>query len=295
MALVCCGPLDLVCLTLKRICISVLFSLASQAFRAFSISKVSSWRRYPQRSPSPSRALVYPLLFLAVPCQNQSFSHETPSLTTVLLSPSSKTEDVSSLVVSVPAWVEFLHRETRRGQLAFLVAVRATAPPPSPRTASPAAVAASSPSAPTGTTATKPSLASVTAAVAATDATGAAAATAAAAAAGPETPVSAASDNTANTASPAKTAVAAATGGAAEGGDDSTASPARAAKPPPPPSPALPRPPAWTCVRTNRELGGAVQAYRESVGASTAATAGSWQPRPRPRVIRHMGMADQVG
>lgn len=49
---------------------------------------------------------------------------------------------------------------------------------------------------------------------------------------------------------------------------------------------------AWTCVRTGRDLSGVVQMYRESVAAYVEE--GLWQSRARPRVLRHMGTADQV-
>lgn len=241
---------------------------------------------------------VYPLLILR--CALTDFLSSSPlPVITSLLSPSLKADNGSSLHVSVPAWVEFLHRETRLGQLAFLVAVRPAAPTSSPP-ARPAPGAASSSSPSTSSTASKPSPAGVAPATAvAAAAAGSAGDDATAAANGSEASLDATSDSANGTTSPTKPVVAAggsaAGGGAAEGGGDSFVSPSRVSKPPPPPrSPALPRPEAWTCVRTNRDLGGAVQTYRESVGARTA-TVGSWQPKPRPRVVRHMGMADQVG
>lgn len=199
----------------------------------------------------------------------------------------------------MPAWIEFLHRETRRGQLAFLMAVRATVPPPPG-----AAAASSSLSPPPREIQSRPSSATPPAS---------SPAAADGAAVSPEAPsrakaaLAAASDGTAGAAWPTKQGAAAAAGasgrdGAAAGGAGSAAevggvsfasAPQQTSRPPPASPPAA-RPPAWSCVRTNRDLEGAVQAYRESLGAASTSAAGSWQPKARPRIIRHMGIADQV-
>ncbi|CAM9772340.1 unnamed protein product, partial [Ectocarpus sp. 13 AM-2016] len=163
-------------------------------------------------------------------------------------------EHVTSLRVRVPAWVEFLHRERRQGQLAFLLAVHATVPPP------PSSVSSSPPP-------TTPMSATTAAADKTSEPSEAAAGSAV---------VGTPSDNPTSSGSPTKTAVAAAPG------DGASVSPSREKEPPTP---------AWTCVKTGRELSGAVQAFRENVAGSVAA--GTWRPRPRPRVIKHMGTADQ--
>lgn len=164
-------------------------------------------------------------------------------------------DHVTSLRVSVPAWVEFLHRERRQGQLAFLLSVHATVPPP-----------------PSSTLSSPPPTASMCATTAAADKTSESS-EAAAGSASVGTPA----DNATSSGSPTKAAV------AAVPGDGASVSPSRGKQPPAP---------AWTCVKTGRELSGAVQAFRENVAGSVAA--GTWRPRPRPRVIKHMGTADQV-
>eukprot|EP00752_Nemacystus_decipiens_P007824 g6989.t1 len=172
----------------------------------------------------------------------------------------------SSLHVGVPAWVEFLHRGRRQGQLAFLLAVHAVPP-----ATAPASTSMSSPS--TSAASTKPSTAAAAAA--------AAAATAAAA-----------TDNSPATNDSAGTATTPSKAAAASGPTAATSNPAAGngdGSPMPPPGRA--KPPSWTCLRTGRELSGVVQAYRENVGASVAE--GSWRPKPRPRVMKHMGTADQ--
>ncbi|CAM9718290.1 unnamed protein product, partial [Ectocarpus fasciculatus] len=163
-------------------------------------------------------------------------------------------DHVTSLRVRVPAWVEFLHRERRQGQLAFLLSVHATVPPP-----------------PSSTLSSPPPTASMSATTAAAGKTSESS-EAAAGSASVGTPA----DNATSSGSPTKAAV------AAVPGDGASVSPSRGKQPPAP---------AWTCVKTGRELSGAVQAFRENVAGSVAA--GTWRPRPRPRVIKHMGTADQ--
>lgn len=56
----------------------------------------------------------------------------TPTISSCFLVPLTAvclTDEVSSLRVGIPAWVEFFHRESRQGLLAFVVAVHATLPP----------------------------------------------------------------------------------------------------------------------------------------------------------------------
>lgn len=177
--------------------------------------------------------------------------------------------------------MEFLHRGRRQGQLAFLLAVNSTVPD----SAAPAAPSWSSPSSDAAPSISSFSSAGGVGAAAATDGTGAVGkpskTTGDGAGAGAD--ADAVADMSANATASTKPSKIAADG-AMERGDGSLASPSLARLPSPPP--------AWICVRTGRELSGVVQAYRESVAGSVAA--GSWLSKPRPRVIGHMGTADQV-
>ncbi|CAN0079411.1 unnamed protein product [Pylaiella littoralis] len=208
-------------------------------------------------------------------------------------------EHVASLRVSVPAWVEFLHRGRRQGQLAFLLAVRPTVPDSAAAAAAPAAPAAAVPSSLSSDATHSMSSSSASggggggggdgraaAAAAAAAATGSTSAVGKPSNAGASAGAGAGAHAGADISTNATPSTKATEPAAAARADSSPASPSFA-KPPSTPPP----PPSWTCVRTGRELSGIVQAYRESIAGSTAA--GSWLPKPRPRVIRHMGTADQ--
>lgn len=179
-------------------------------------------------------------------------------------------EHVSSLRVEVPAWVEFLHRGRHQGQLAFIVSVRAV-----PRvTASNLAARGSSVS----TSDSAVEIPEFTPALAVDDK--AARSTAAAAAdACEEDPANREGDGDGDgdvASFPESGVFDSVSSGSAAGPGPGGASTAA----------------AWTCVRTGRDLSGVVQMYRESIAAHVKE--GLWESRARPRVLRHMGTADQV-
>lgn len=177
-------------------------------------------------------------------------------------------DKVSSLRVGVPAWVEFLHRGRRQGQLAFVVSVNAVPLDSTPHLSSATSAAGDDVS----------TIPNITAAYADMN------------------------DDLSST----PQSRAGATDGkatATKPGDGSMVSPPvptptgdiRSAVPPGVTPPAEPVVAAtmWTCLRTGRELSGVVQSFRESVEAHVK-RGGQWQGRARPRVLRHMGTADQA-
>lgn len=160
---------------------------------------------------------------------------------------------VSFLQVGVPAWVEFLNRETRQGQLAFIVSVRGT-----PLNSSTNVIAGSSlqfnKSKSEGSKSAPPAGSGEVDDIS------------------PPPPLNRGSSVPVSSIKP--------TADTGEVGNAGSSAGAVG--------------PAWTCLRTWRELSAVVHMYRRCV-ETYVREGGQWQARERPRVLKHMGTADQVG